>query len=52
VFLAANQDAVQAGRKIGIAAANSVNFDATGEGVLYSMHVMHDKVAYSRSIRN
>ena len=33
VFLGANQDAIQAGGSIGVAAASSVTFSATGVGV-------------------
>lgn len=48
VFLAANQDAIQAGRELGIAAADTTNFDATADGVQYAMADMSEKITDKR----
>lgn len=49
VFLAANQDAIQAGRELGIAAADTTNFDATADGVQYAMAAMSEQITDKRN---
>lgn len=49
-FLAANQDAIQAGGSIGIAALYSMNFDATSDGIRLASENMSRIVASSRRV--
>jgi hypothetical protein len=51
VFLAANQDAIAEGGRLGFAAARAVDFDAGGDGVQRMYRVMAAKVAAVRSAR-
>ena len=48
VFLAANQDAIAEGGRMGFSAGKSVDFDANGGGVHEAMSLMHEKVARRR----
>ncbi len=50
-FLAANQDAIEAGREIGIAADDTTSFDATSQGVHYAMAEMNHKLSIKRNRR-
>jgi uncharacterized protein YegL len=48
VFLAANQDAIQEGDRLGFLASRAVDFDANAGGVLQMYSVMSEKVATKR----
>lgn len=48
IFLAANQDAIQEGARLGIDSGQAVNFDATGAGVMEANRVMSCMVSEAR----
>jgi hypothetical protein len=49
LFLAANQDAIAEGEKVGISARWSQTFDASGAGVVAASRRMSDEVSFLRS---
>ena len=49
VFLAANQDAIAAASKVGIAAQDAFSFVATGVGVKQAFDRVHEEVAARRT---
>lgn len=49
LFLAANQDAIEAGARIGVGAAHSMNWNATGAGVAAASLAMSKAVSRFRS---
>jgi len=51
VFLAANQDAFDEARKLGIRKEDAVNYDATADGVREAYDVMSVRASYSRRRR-
>lgn len=49
VFLGANQDAIQEGRSLGIPISNSMNYNATHNGIDVLYKTLSDKVMFTRS---